>query len=239
MHYCAQVPCVIVDRRMSLAPLALARRNCVPRPSWCALFSKGLGIVANRHPELRRLYLPFPRPHLYEHSRNICIINVARRFGDEAIVLQVPIRSPERRALGELDDLLRSYKEEPLENFRVFRRSMMLSRLPRPLRRLVWWITLNFLGRRRAHNFGTCGITSTASQGAGILYLRPLAATLHYGMFHSGDSIDVRLCFDHRVMDGALAATALADLESILLTEIADEVSGMSQKRTSLHSRAA
>jgi hypothetical protein len=36
--------------------------------------------------------------------------------------------------------------------------------------------------------------------------------------------LDVRLAFDHRVLDGALAAEALLQLETVLLGQILDEV---------------
>jgi hypothetical protein len=85
--------------------------------------------------------------------------------------------------------------------------------------------TLNLLGRRRCHNFGTFGLTSVAGQGAGILNLVPLlTTTLHYGLFDEKGCLDVRLAFDHRVLDGALAAEALFQLETVLLGQILDEV---------------
>ena len=34
---------------------------------------------------------------------------------------------------------------------------------------------------------------------------------LHYGLFDAGGNLDVRLTFDHRVLDGAPMARALAD----------------------------
>ena len=39
----------------------------MPRPSWCAIFTKAYAVVAARYPELRRAYLKFPFPRLYEH----------------------------------------------------------------------------------------------------------------------------------------------------------------------------
>ena len=56
--------------------------------------------------------------------------------------------------------------------------------------------------------------------------LSPLTTTLHYGLFDSEDRLEVRLTFDHRVFDGAAAARALRDLESVLLEETVEEVGG-------------
>ena len=54
-----------------------------------------------------------------------------------------------------------------------------------------------------------------------------MTCTLHYGLFDTDGGLDVRLTFDHRVLDGAPAARALADLEGVLLNEVLAEVRGM------------
>src|SRR5438552_1809090 len=83
MHLARQVPTVPVQRRMNLAILAEARRLAVTKPSWCAIFTKAYGIIAAARPELRRAYISFPRPHLYEHPNNIASIAIERRLDDE------------------------------------------------------------------------------------------------------------------------------------------------------------
>ncbi len=230
MYFSAKVPSVIVDRRMNLSRLVLARQACLPRPSWCALFTKAFAIVAQRPPEFRRSYMTIPWPHLYEHPRNIATLNVARQDAGENVVIYVHVRSPENRSLAELDALVHYHKEEPLENIASFQRAVRLGRLPFPLRRLVWWLGLNLIGRRRSHNFGTFGLTSTGAIGAGLMKLVPLlTSTIHYGMFDPQGNLEMRLSFDHRVLDGATAAQGLVDMESVLLHEILDEVRGLTQ----------
>jgi hypothetical protein len=232
MHFSAKVPRVTVDRRMDLGRLLLARQGCSPRPSWCAIFTKAFAIVARRRPELRQSYMSLPWPRIYEHPRNIATMNVDRRYGDERVVIYTHIRSPENRSLTELDELVRYHKEEPLENIDSFVRCMRLARLPFPLRRLVWWLSLNLIGRRRGHNFGTFGLTSTAAYGAGILTLVPvLTSTIHYGLFDSQGGLDMRLSFDHRVLDGATAAQALLDMDQVLLSDILGELRSMNVAR--------
>ena len=228
MHFSQKVPSVTVDRRLKLGKLAAARDACLNRPTWYTLFTKAFAIVSARTPELRRSYLRYPWPHIYEHPRNIATLNMERMHGDEKVVIYALIRGPENRSLEELDALVRFHKNEPLENIGSFRRASRLGRLPFPIRRLVWWVSLNFFGRIRCHNYGTFGVTSTAGIGAGIQRIIPiLTSTLHYGMFDDAGSLEMRLSFDHRVLDGATAAQALVDLESVLMNEILDEVRGM------------
>jgi hypothetical protein len=119
------------------------------------------------------------------------------------------------------------YKTSTLESVPSFSQALMLSRLPLPLRRFLWWMGLYTDGQARAHFFGTFGISVVASLGAGGLHiLSPLTTTLNYGTFEPDGTIDVRLAYDHRVTDGAPIARALAALEEVLHGEIRAELLG-------------
>jgi hypothetical protein len=57
------------------------------------------------------------------------------------------------------------------------------------------------------------------------LHLAPvLTSALHYGLFDEQGRIEVRLSWDHRVMDGATIARVLVDLEAVLNREIVREL---------------
>lgn len=225
MHFSQQVPSVAVDRRMDLSQLVAARQACSPRPSWTVLFAKAFATLGRDYPELRRSYLKFPWPRIYEHPHSIVALNVERRLPQEDIVLFCLIRSPENRSLAELDALLRYHKEEPVEKLRSYQRSLAVSRIPWPFRHWFWWAALNVFGRRRCHNFGTFSVSSVAAQGAGILHVVPLlTCSLHYGLFDEQGRLDVRLTWDHRVMDGGTVARVLVDLEAVLNREITLEL---------------
>src|SRR5262249_2914943 len=100
-----------------------------------------------------------------------------------------------------------------------------ISRLPRPLRRLVWWFGLNVWGRKRAQYMGTFGVSVYAGLGAASLHpLSPLTTALNYGVIDESGKVDVRIVYDHRVLDGATVARALAGLECVLHGEILNEL---------------
>src|SRR5262249_7554839 len=103
--------------------------------------------------------LSFPRPHLYQHPINMTSVAVERRHGDEDAIFFVHLREPEKLPLTEIDLRLRRAKEQPLESCGSFRRLLFISGLPRPVRRLVWWVGLNVSGRKRAHFMGTAGVS--------------------------------------------------------------------------------
>jgi hypothetical protein len=224
LHFSAKVPSVTVERHMDLARLVAARQACTPPPTWSAIFTKAYAIVAAGTPVLRMSYLTFPWPRFYEHFTNISTLNIDRQLADERIVLYAHLTSPESRTLQELDAIIRVYQQEPVENLPSYRQAVRLSQVPWPFRRLLFWAALNVFGSVRCRYFGTFGITSVGSQGAGITHLLPLLSSqLHYGMFDRAGGLEMRLSFDHRVLDGATAARGLADLEDVLLGEMVRE----------------
>ncbi len=225
LHFARQIPSVPVQRRMRLVEVVAARAAAQPRPSWVAIFTKAYSCVTAAHPPLRRSYLSFPWPHLYEHPISVASIAVERRVGEEDAVLFARLRQPETLSLTELDRSIRRLKQEPIESIAAFRNQLRIARLPRLLRRFVWWFGLNVWGRKRAHYMGTHGITAYAGLGAASLHpLSVLTTVLNYGVVEPDGSLDVRMIYDHRVMDGATVARALADLERVLTDDILVEL---------------
>jgi hypothetical protein len=223
-----EVPRAALERRMSLGEVAAARAAASPRPSWCAVFTKAYAVVAARRPELRRAYVAFPRPHLYEHPVNVAAVAVERRVGDEDAVLFAHVRRPEAQTLGFIDAHLRRCKEEPVESIGLFRRILAVGRLPTPLRRLAWWVGYRSSGLRRARHLGTFGVSVVSCYGAHALGLTsPLTTALDYGVIDGDGGVTVRLTLDHRVLDGAAAARALAEVEQVLKTTVLAELRRM------------
>ncbi len=225
LHFAHFVPSVPVQRHMQLADLVAARAAAEPRPSWCGLFTKAYALVTDANPVLRRAYLSFPWPHLYQHPTNVATIAMERQFHDEEAVFFVHLPHPEKRSLTDIDVKLRRYKELPLEQVSAIRRALRTTRWPLPIRRFLWWFALNVSGAKRVHFFGTSGISVYAGLGASSLHpLSLLTTTLNYGVIDPEGGVDVRLVYDHRVLDGAAVARALADLERVLHNEILAEV---------------
>jgi hypothetical protein len=218
------VEAVTFERRMNLAPLVAARQESAARPGWCAIFTKAFGLVCARRAELRCSYLSYPWPRLHESASNVAAVAVERRLDGEEAVLIAHLRDPERRSLTEIEAWLRQCRHAPAEQIGSFRRILQITRLPRPLRRLFWLLALNW-GRHRCRFLGTFGVSVTAGLGATALGVRcPLTTILHYGIFDDDGHIDVRLTFDHRVLDGGNVARALCDLEDVLCGEILAEL---------------
>ncbi|ASQ05796.1 hypothetical protein HR059_06890 [Sinorhizobium meliloti WSM1022] len=231
MRFSMKVPRVSVQRRMNLGPLLEARTSLESRPSWTALFLKGYGLLAQETPELRRAYVKFPRPQLYEYPGSIASIAHEREYEGERIVLLTTIKNPERRPIAELGSLMQTARTSPVLEVKEFRRALKIARLPGPIRWLLMWLGLN-IGRQRARRFGTFQLSVYSGLGAESLNpLTPLTSLLNYGPIDNDGSVTVRIHYDHRVMDGANVARALERFERILNGEVTAELEGLASGR--------
>ena len=224
MRASIRVPFVSLARPLDIRLLSEARALSGPRPGWAAIFVKAFALVAREQPVLRTLYVKWPMPAFYELPRSVAMVAIARIEDGQDCVLPQRITAPDDMPLSEINDLIRHAKEAPIDEVPAFRKIMLASRLPLPLRRLAWAIGLN-VGRQRANYFGSYGVTSVSAYGAGELHaMSPGPFVLSYGVEKPDHTIDVVLRWDHRITDAALIAKALNRLEQVLNTEIAGEL---------------
>lgn len=223
MRASADVPFVAVRRTIALGRLATARKSLHSRPAWAAIFAKGFAILASEQPILRRVYLKWPWPHFYEYPQTLAMIVVAPDATPDGVLL-FPVKAPDLTSLGEADAGIRSAKTQPIEATPFFRKTMMVTRLPQPLRRLAWAIGLNF-GRQRGNYLGTLLVTSVAAFGGGeVEALGPQSFILSYDKVSEDGAVDVMLRWDHRITDAAFVGGELSRLEQILNNQVADEI---------------
>ena len=218
------VPTVPVQRRMRLAQVAAARALHPLSPPWSAIFTKAYASVAAAVPELRRAYVKFPWPHLYEYPVSVASIAVERELGRERVVFIGRVKAPDQMPLTDLSRIIRQWQEAPVHACKEFKRELRLSLAPWPFRRLLWWLGLN-IGRQRGNYFGTFAVTVYSGIGAESLHpLSPITTTLNYGVIAPDGDVDVRIIYDHRVMDGATIARALEKLETELNVTVLAEL---------------
>jgi hypothetical protein len=215
-----------------------ARALSAKPPGWAAIFVKAFSLVAKDEPVLRTLYAKWPWPNFYELPRSIAMVAIARVEDGQDCVLPQKVPAADELPLSEVDAQIRHAKDAPVDAVPSFRKILRVTRLPLPLRRLIWLIGLNF-GRQRANYFGSFGVTSVAAYGPGELHaLSPGPFILSYGVVGQDQTIDVVLRWDHRITDAALIAKALTRLEQVLNTEIAAELRGHRQQTESKPVRA-
>jgi pyruvate/2-oxoglutarate dehydrogenase complex dihydrolipoamide acyltransferase (E2) component len=224
LYFARGVPTVPVQKRMALAPLIAARAACKERPRWTAIFTKAYALMAREFPEFRRAYVKIPWPHLYEYPASNATVIIERDYRGEPGLFSISIKEPARQSLRDIDRQIDHASTAPVESIKDFRRAMQFARLPCPVRRALWWICLNF-GRQRGNYFGTFGVSVYSALKAESLHpLSPLTSLLNYGVMQDDGTLDVRIMYDHRVMNGATVARALTRLEEVLNSELLAEV---------------
>jgi hypothetical protein len=223
MRASTAMPFVAVRRTLSIPRLAAARKALSHRPAWAAIFAKAFAMLAREQPILRRVYLKWPWPHFYEYPQTLAMIVVAPDATPDGVLL-FPVKAPDLVSLVEADAGIRRAKAEPIEATVFFHKTMMVTRLPDPLRRLAWAIGLNF-GRQRGNYLGTLLVTSVAAFGGGEVEARgPQSFILSYDRVSDDGAIDVMIRWDHRITDAAVIGVEMSRLEQILNGPIADEL---------------
>ncbi|MCX7699436.1 MAG: hypothetical protein N2039_01025 [Gemmataceae bacterium] len=223
LSICRDIPLVPFERRMRLAEIAALRSDA--GIGWCAIFMKAMSLVSARRPELRRAWLSWPWPRLYQHERSIAMVAVERTWQGEPAVFFGRVESPEMRSLVDIQAHLSRLKTAPLREVREYRRLFRVARWPHPPRRWFWRLAHGSSGPLREKYFGTFGISVTAGLGASALaLLSPTTTTLCYSPIEEDGSMCVRFIFDHRVLDGGPVARALVDLEEALTGDLSVEL---------------
>jgi hypothetical protein len=239
LYFARAVPTVPVQKNISIGDLVAARAACRNRPRWTAIFVKAFALVAEEVPELRRAYVKIPWPHLYEYPNSKASVMIERDYRGEPALCPVSVKDPARQPLAAIGEVLQHAATVELEDLKEFQRWKRLTQMPRPLRRLLWWIGLN-IGRQRGNFFGTFGVSVYSALNAESLHpLSPLTALLNYGVIDRNGRLAVRIMYDHRVMDGATVARALGRMEEILNTVILDELRSLAGAATAANSQVA
>jgi pyruvate/2-oxoglutarate dehydrogenase complex dihydrolipoamide acyltransferase (E2) component len=216
MRLARDVPSFVVQREMDLAALVAARDAHAPKPPWTSLFAKAYALTAQEFPPLRQVYLPYPWPHLYEYAGSAANISIARDYRGESAAFGLVVRNPAARPLAEIGGAVAHAAIAPVEDIPDFARALQFAALPLPIRRPLFRLLFN-VARPRGKRIGTFGLSSVTAMGAELIHPNTVLTTvLGYGMLRDNGTITVRITFDHRVLDGATAARALARLEQVL-----------------------
>ena len=224
MQASRDIPFVSLARTLNIRPLLEARALAARPPGFAAILVKAFALVARDEPILRTLYAKWPRPCFYELPRNVAMVAIARVENGEDCVLPQRVSHPDELSLVEIDAVIRNAKEAPIAEVPMFRKIMLASRLPWPLRQLAWLVGLNF-GRQRANYFGNFAVTGVAAYGGGELHaLSPGPFILSFDLARPDGTIGIVIRWDHRVTDAALIAKTFARLEHVLNSEIAAEL---------------
>jgi 2-oxoacid dehydrogenases acyltransferase (catalytic domain) len=225
LRYAQQIPTIPVAYRMNLADVAAARRRHTSPPSWSSILIRAYGITCGKFPQLRRTWISWPRPYLYQHPHSVCAAAIEREWEGEQVVLPGLIGNPENCTLDAIQQQLRRYQDAEVWSISGYRRSIRFGYLPRFVQRLFMWQKLDVSGERRARYVGTFGFSNYGMLGAESLHpIGPQTTVMSLGPMSPAGEITVKLVYDHRVLDGAQVARCLSYLEEVLHGTIAAEL---------------
>jgi hypothetical protein len=224
---CMGVPAHALVGTIDVGRLVAARAQAAQRPAWTAIFAKAQALAALEVPELRRIYVKLPWPHICEVDSSVAAVVVEREVEGEQALLYALIKSPETTPLLASSEHIRSVKSAPLSGFRNIQVALRVARLPQPLRRLFVWLGRN-MGRQAASQLGTFGIS--AIYGDGFFFPNPAThwtSFIIYTPIGADGSTSLNFVFDHRVMDGSHAIAGFRALQAALLGPVLAELQAL------------
>ncbi len=211
-----RMPQGVIGRRIDISAVVAARKQAAKPVPLTAFFIKAWAEAARDLPELRRSYVTLPWPRLFEHPFSVASLMVEREVDGQKALFPARIKAPAERSLAEVAEDIVLAASAPVRDLPRNREILLVSRLPRPLRRLLWWFAFN-VPRHRQHYVGTFGVSAIGHLGAYILVpVSPAGTFLGYGPIAADGTVEITVGFDHRAMDGAVVARGMALLEEKL-----------------------
>src|SRR5438105_11678642 len=77
------VPLATGQRTLRVAEVIASRTAARPRPSWAALIAKALALACVAQPELRRVFVSWPWPRLFEYDAPLVSLVIEREYEGE------------------------------------------------------------------------------------------------------------------------------------------------------------
>jgi len=229
-----EIPLFPVERTMPLGPLAAARAAALKNASagtarigWAAVFLKAYALVAREMPVLRTwLVQGFPGTRLATAAESVATLAVNRIEDGEDRLFWARLAAPDARSLPEIQQFIVDCATKPVEE--MFKRQLQLEMVPGFLRRTILRWNMNSFSRKRAARIGTFSLSTLAGMGATNRFHPTICTTsLSYAPLDADGNCLVTLIADHRVLDGAVVARALARLEEVLCHEMLAELRGL------------
>lgn len=220
------IPLFPVDREMQLADVAAARSAAAERIGWAAIFLKGYGIIAREMPVLRSWLAGRIVRRIATSSHSVAVLTINRTDEEADRLFFARLVRPDDMPLPLLQAAIDRFATEPTE--RVFKRQLQLEALPGGLRRVILRWNMRSASPKRATRVGTFSLSTLAGFGVTNRFHPTLCTTsLSYGPLDADGRCLVTAIADHRVLDGAAVARALARLEEVLTNEIVTELRGV------------
>jgi len=221
-----RLPLFPVHRQMQLDAVAAARTTARQRVGWATLFLKGYALVAREMPELRSWVCGRRGRRVATSSASVATLAINRVEEGHDRLYFARIVEPESKSLAELQAAVNRFATGPADE--LFRRQLQLEMLPPFLRRALLRWHVRSAARKRPRRIGTFSLSTLAGLGAHNAFHPTICTTsLAYAPLEADGRCLVTLLADHRMLDGATVARALARLEEVFRDVLAAELKAL------------
>jgi pyruvate/2-oxoglutarate dehydrogenase complex dihydrolipoamide acyltransferase (E2) component len=213
---------VYLSAEVDASQLVQARRNSSSKLSYVSFVVKAAADVIAEYPDAQWMLSGGAlRPRLSRIEPVHAKVLFDKTVDGQRCVVAATVLDAARRSVIEIADDIDGYRDAEVGPDGPLRQVHLLNRLPLPLIQLLYRIALRIPGKR-AETQGTFSVTSVGH--APLKSILPMiSGTVGFGVGRASDTPVVRdgeiriapmltlsLSFDHRVVDGALAADILA-----------------------------
>ncbi len=210
------------------ASALVAARAASPVPlSYTSFVLAAAGRVIKRHPDAQLMLTGRFRPRLHSTGDIHAKVLFDKTVDGQRCVLSGTVRDVDVGTLGEIQASIDTFKNGQVGPDGPFAAAGKLGKLPLPLIHLLYRVGLRKPALRSSLQ-GTFSVTSVGQVPVRTI-LPMISGTVGFGLGRISDEPVVRdgelavarilplsMSFDHRVIDGALAADILAELKSTL-----------------------
>lgn len=219
------MPLAPMMREIDLTTIERVRKSLPKKISWTALMMKAYALVAAKRPELRRIYTPFPWPHIYEHPENVAMLTITRTLPEGPRLFFARFAQPENQTLQDIQKRFDQMRRAPIKEIKQFRHQKRFARWPKVIRKMAWWSMTHLMPAKLAQQIGTFGMSlSQLDSTYGVYHLGPTTTTLGYEHFVSANKMRISVTFDHRILDGKHVYDIMNDLETELHGPLLEEL---------------
>ncbi|BBG01410.1 hypothetical protein PSA01_14950 [Pseudonocardia saturnea] len=227
LHALRAVSPVHLDTEVDVSALQQYRAGRPGAPSVLVHVLQAVGTVLAGHPDANAAITgPGWAPRIVRYAHVDAKVTLDRRIGDTRAVVSAVVPDVDVASRSFLQARLARLRESAPETLPETAGVRLLSRVPVPVGRWLFaaatrgpgrhrrlgTVSVTSLGHRRVQRFFSCGGTAV-TVGVGRVADRPVARE---GRVCVVPVLPLSLTFDHRVLDGALAADVLDDLVSVL-----------------------
>ncbi|HEY6423365.1 MAG TPA: 2-oxo acid dehydrogenase subunit E2 [Pseudonocardiaceae bacterium] len=232
---------VYLDTEVDMTRLLAHRGAALGGAAGCRRYSvvsyvlAAVGRVLLRHPDANAAYGGRLVPRIVRYASVDAKLTLDKISEGQRAVLAVVLPAVHASSLAEIQRTVDRLRDSAVAEIPELRRVRLLQRLPWPVGRLAFGLGCR-LGRRQA-SMGTVAVSSLGHRPVGRFFssggtavtvgLGQIwdAAVVRDGQVCVAPLLPLSLTFDHRVLDGALAADVLADLKQTLeeLDDLVDD----------------